>query len=850
MSAGTATLGWGRAWMLARRDLNARLRGLRLLFICLLLGVGTLAAIGSLTSSITAELAARGQLLLGGDLEVAVSQRQATEAELAQLAALGPVSSTVRMRAMAQRTTEARARPTEGPAPAAVLSELKGVDGAYPLYGKLTLQDGRDAPPLTAQTVLVGQSLVDRLALSVGDDLRFGAASYRIIGIIGDEPDRVGEGFTLGPVALTSVDGVMRSGLVQPGSLYTSKYRIKLPAGSDAQARADALKKAMATAGVEIKNRDRAAPGASRFFERMGQFLSLIGLTALVIAGIGVSNGVSSYLGAKRAGIATLKVLGAQSGDIMRIYLLQVAAIAGAAILAGLVIGALLPPALIALLGNVLPVQPGLSLQPVPLLVAATYGVLITMVFTLPPLARARTEPAAAIFRAVVESRWGIDRRTLAVVTAAVAGIIAVALVTAREPLFSAVVLASVAAVLGLLFLLGWAVRWAAKRVPRPRQPLLRLAVANLYRPGAQTPALVIALGLALTLFVTLAAIETSLNREIARTVPATAPTQFVLDVPSADQAAFRSLVVEQAPGAKVEMVPALRGTIIAYNEQRVADLEEIPEGAWFLRGERGVTYAADLPPGSELVDGEWWPADYAGPPLVSLDQEAADILGLKVGDRLTVSVLGREMEARIASLRQVNWDTMGFNYILVFSPNTLAAAPHTFAATISMDPAREGAVSRAVLSRFPSVSIIAVGEVLTQVTGLLEQMSSAILAAASITILAGIAVLIGAIAASRQSRAYDSVIMKTLGATRWQVLGAQLIEYALLAAILASVALVLGGLAAWYVITGVFDYTWSPDWVIVLSTLAGGAIITLGIGLAGSIPLMSVRPAEALRSL
>lgn len=846
MSAAPQSIGWAQAWALARRDLNARLRGLRLLFICLLLGVGTLAAIGSLTTSITAELAARGQVLLGGDLEVAVSQRQASEQELAQLRALGPTSATIRMRAMAQRP----AGTAEANAPAAILSELKGVDGAYPLYGRLTLKDGSRPQPLRADTILVGQSLVDRLALSVGDDLRFGSATYRIVGIIGNEPDRVGEGFTLGPVALTSIDGVMRSGLIQPGSLYTSKYRVRLPTGVDATEQADLLKKAMATAGVEIKHRDRAAPGANRFFERMGQFLGLIGLTALVIAGIGVSNGVSSYLNGKRSGIATFKVLGARSGDIMRIYLLQVAAIAGVAIVSGLLIGALLPPAIVALLGNVLPVQPGLALHPLPLAVAAAYGVLITLAFTLPPLARARTQPAAAIFRATVESRWGIDRRTLAGVVASVAGILAIALLTAREPLFSALVLASVAAVLGLLFLLGWGVRWTAQRIPRPRKPLLRLAIANLYRPGSQTPALVIALGLALTLFVTLAAIQTSLSREIAQTVPATAPTQFVLDVPSGEQTAFQSAVLRQAPDAKIEMVPALRGTIIAYKETRVADLAEIPEGAWFLRGERGVTYAESLPPGSEIIDGAWWPKDYAGPPLVSLDQEAAELLDLKVGDKLIVSVLGREIEAQIASLRRVNWDTMGFNYILVFSPNTLASAPHTFAATISMDPAREGAVSRALLTQFPSVSIIAVGEVLTQVTGLLEQMSSAILAAASITILAGIAVLIGAIAASRQSRAYDSVIMKTLGATRWQVLGAQLIEYALLAAILASVALALGGLAAWYVITGVFDFQWSPDWLVVLATLAGGAVITLGIGLAGSIPLMSVRPAEALRSL
>lgn len=846
MSDGTGSIGWGRAWMLARRDLNARLRGLRLLFLCLLLGVGTLAAIGSLTASITGELAARGQVLLGGDIEVAVSQRQATAEELARLQALGATSTTIRMRAMAQRPDASSA----GDAPAAVLSELKGVDDAYPLYGALTLTGGAQPPALTAETILIGQSLVDRLGVNVGDNLRFGTADYRIAGVIGEEPDRVGEGFTLGPVALTSVAGLERSGLIQPGSLYTTKYRVRLPASSDAGEVADNLKNQLATAGVEIKDRDRAAPGANRFFERMGQFLSLIGLTALVIAGIGVSNGVSSYLTAKRGGIATLKVLGAQSGDIARIYMMQVGAIATAAILVGLAIGALLPPALVALLGNVLPVQPGLSLQPLPLATAAAYGGLIALVFTLPPLARARTQPAAALFRATIEGRWGMDRRTIASVALAATAIIALALLTAREPWFSAAVLGSVTAVLGLLLALGWAVRWLATRAPGVRQPLLRLAIANLHRPGSQTPALVIALGLALTLFVTLAAIETSLNREIARTVPATAPSQFVLDVPAAERDAFRSLVLNRAPGAKVEMVPALRGTIVAYNDQRVADLDEIPDGAWFLRGERGVTYADALPPGSELLDGQWWPRDYAGPPLVSLDQEAADILGLKVGDRLTVSVLGREIEARIASLRRVNWDTMGFNYILVFSPNTLAAAPHTLAATINMAPAQEGAVSRALLSTYPSISIISVGEVLTQVTDLLSQMSSAILAAASITILAGIAVLIGAIAASRQARAYDSVIMKTLGATRWQILAAQLIEYALLATVLAGVALALGGLAAWYVITGVFDFTWSPDWWVVLATLGGGAAITLGIGLAGSIPLMSVRPAEALRAL
>ncbi len=838
-------LGWAASWSIARRDLHTGFRGLRLLFICLVLGVATLAAIGSLTAAITGELAARGQTLLGGDIEVAMMQREASPAEKAALAGYGTMSETIRMRAMARR---ASAGETGGPD--AILTELKGVDARYPLYGTLALRTGPLDRELGAEEILIDAALAERLDLSVGETIHYGDAAYRIGGVIADEPDRVGEGFTLGPVALVSLDGLRRTGLLLPGSLYESKYRIRLPADTDARTVREAIETRFPSAGWEIKDRDRAAPGANRFFERMGQFLSLIGLTALIIAGIGISNGVSSYLTRKRNDLAVLKILGAGSADIARIYRLQIGAVAGLAISCGLLIGALLPPLLVTLAGDVLPVRPGFRLHPLPLVTSAVYGLLIAAIFTLPPLARAKAEPAAALFRATVEQRRRTAWRSWLPVAGAAVALVALAVGTARDPLFAAAVLGATGAVLLLLLGIGWSIRRLAARLPRARTPLWRLAIGNLHRPGAQTPALVIALGLALTLFVTLAGIQTSLDAEISRTVPRTAPNQFVLDIPSDQEARFRTVVDSQAPGAELNIVPALRGRIVAYGGQRVADLEKLPDGAWFLRGERGVTYSATLPEGSDLTAGQWWPADYRGPPLVSLDEAAAKTMDIGVGDSLTVSVLGREIEARIASLRKVNWDTMGFNYILVFPPATLAAAPHTVAATISMDAARETAVSRAVLAAFPSVSIIAVGEVVGQISGLLRQMSTAIVTAASVAILAGIAVLIGAIAASRQARGYDSVIMKTLGATRWQILGAQALEYALLAAVLALVSLALGTLAAWYVVVGVFDFGWAPDWTVVLGTLAAGAALTLGIGLAGSIPLMSIRPARALRQL
>jgi putative ABC transport system permease protein len=834
-------LGWAASWRIARRDLQGGFRGLRLLFVCLLLGVTTLAAIGSLTASITGELSARGRTLLGGDVEVAMMQRQTSPSEHKSLEALGRVSDTIRLRSMA-RGVERRG------VPSAVLTELKGVDPTYPLYGVLTLAGGRVYAPLAADMVVIDRSLADRMLLRVGDNLRYGEAGFRVAGIIAAEPDRVGEGFTLGPVAIVSLEGMARTQLLQPGAMYEAKYRIKLKPQIQPLDAIGQLNARYPSAGWEYKHRDRAAGGASRFFERMGQFLSLIGLAALVIAGIGVSNGVASYLSIKRDGIATMKILGATSGDISRIYLMQIGIVALLAVVIGLVLGAFLPVGLIALARDVLPVQPGVGFFPMPLAVSAAYGLLIAFAFALPPLARARMQPAAAQFRGVVDGNTRVDGRTILMVIGAGALVVLLALGTAREPMFAGAVLGSVAGVLLLLVGIGSAIRWLSVRLPRPQRPLLRLALANLHRPGSQTVAFVVALGLALTLFVTLAAIQTSLNAEISRTVPQKAPNQFVLDIPSEGRTDFIKIVHQVAPEAKLNIVPSMRGTIVAYAGQRVADLKEIPEGAWFLRGERGVTYSDVLPEGSDLTAGQWWAKDYTGPPLVSLDQAAADILQLKVGDTMTVSVLGREIEARIASLRKVNWNTMGFNYVLVFSPNSLEQAPHSLTSTIDIEARHEGAVSRALLGAFPSASIIAVSEVIGQVRTILDQMATAIVLSASVAILAGIAVLIGAIAASRQSRSYDSVILKTLGATRWQILAAQGLEYAVLAGLLAVVAFALGIGAAWYVIVDVFTFTWAPDWWVVLGTLAGGAILTLGIGLLGSLPLLSLRPALALR--
>jgi putative ABC transport system permease protein len=840
------------AWRIARRDLSARFRGLRLLLVCLFLGTGALAAIGTLTGSIERELAARGASILGGDIEAEVWQRGVTADEALAFAALGKVSLGTRMQAMASAgNANVGSQTDEQDAPVA----LKAVDGNYPLVGTLRLKDGRavGAPP--PGSLWLAEGAAERLGVVPGDTVRIGGQPLKLGGIIAEEPDSLSEGFALGAVAIVRDDLPARARLIAPGAMYRTKLRVALRPGIDPITAVKRLQARFPDAGLRLRTRDKAAPGAERFIENMGQFLVLVGLAALAIAGIGIGGGVASYLDARRASIATLKVLGADSGAIARIYLLQIAAAALVGSLAGLTAGVIVTPLLASALGKLLPVSPGLLLDPKALASAAAYGLLVALVFAVPPLLRARQFPAMALMRARVDPLAIPLRIMIVPVGLGLAAIVGLALASAASIKMTAGFLAGTAALLALLSLLGWAIRRLAARLPRPRDPMLRTALANLHRPGAHTGALVTALGFGLSAFVLLAVVETSLSANIARRVPARAPDYFVLDVPRARLAEFESAVHQTVPGAVIRAVPALRGAILAYGPAdrmiRVADLPSIPENAWALRGERGLTYADQVPEGNSLTEGHWWPKGYTGAPLVSVDEKLRDALDLKLGDNITISLLGVERSARIASFRRIDWDSMGFNYVLVFSPNAIQDAPHNLAATIDIPPgAAKAGLLRRLVRAFPASSVIETGAILRDARDLLGQMSVAILAAASVTVLAGIAVLLGAIAAARASRLYDTVILRVLGVSGRQLLLLQLAEYGLLVAVLASVALALGSLTGWLVIVQLFNFDWLPDWWQVLAVLGTGLLLVLGFALVGSLPLLRAKPAQALRDL
>ncbi|WP_367161441.1 ABC transporter permease, partial [Mesorhizobium sp.] len=709
------------------REMRGGLSGFMIFLACIALGVAAIGGVNSVAQAISAGVANQGQTLLGGDLRFQVNQRSASNAELGFIRSLGAVSQTSGMRSMA--------RLEDGSDQALV--EAKAVDDAYPLYGALVTDPALPKEQLFGERsgvfgAAAPDLLFERLNLHVGDRLKLGSAVFELRARLVSEPDAVSDGFGFAPRLMMSRGGLAASGLVQPGSLVENAYKVRLPEGTsearikDIQAQAA---KDFPQAGWSIRTRSNAAPALSSNIERFSQFLTLVGLTALVVGGVGVANAVRAYLDGKRGVIATFKSLGASGGFVFTVYLVQILLIAGLGIVLGLILGAAMPFVASALLQSVIPVPAQGGFYPGALAMAALFGLLVTLAFALLPLGRARDVPATALFREMGFESRGLPRLPYTgAAPAIVVALAALAILSANDHRIASIFVGATVFAFLVLRLVAVLVQWAAKKSPRVRSVSLRLAVGNIHRPGALTPSVVLSLGLGLTLLVTLALIDGNLRRQISGSLPERAPNFFFVDIQSSDVDAFASLVSKESPRGTLVKVPMLRGRIMALNGVDVDKVKIPADGAWVLRGDRGLTYEARQPENATLTEGAWWPQDYSGEPLVSFSAEEGKAIGLKLGDSVTVNVLGRNVTAKIANFRQVQWETMGINFVMVFSPNAFAGAPHGWLATLTdkqASTADDARLLNAVTRAFPAVTTVRVKDALDIVNRLVAQLGT-----------------------------------------------------------------------------------------------------------------------------
>ncbi len=755
------------AFRLARREMRGGLRGFGIFLACLAIGVAAIAGVGSLAAAVDAGLKGDARMVLGGDVEFHLINRPASAEQIAAFGRSGAVAEIAQMRAMARRADGERRS----------LIELKAVDGAYPLYGEVAL-----APT---------QNVADALAL------------------------------IFGPRVMVGIGGLAATNLVQPGSLISHSYRVRLADGVALPGFVADIAARFPDAGWRIRDASNATPSIERFLDRVTLFLTLVGLTALLVGGVGIGNAVRGYLAGRTATIATLKCLGAPGGLIFRLYFMQIMVLGAGGIVLGLAVGGLAPIVFARLLAAQLPVAARIGFYPEPLAVAAAFGFLVTAVFSLWPLGSARDVPAAVLFRDLVAPERRRPRiRYLVAIGATSLALALLAIGVAPDRRIALWFVLGAAAALLAFRLLAAGVIVAAQRIGRVRRPMesrpsLRLALANLHRPGAPTGSVVLSLGIGLTVLVTIALVEGNLLREVRDALPAAAPSYFFIDIQPDQVVAFDALMTTTPGVTGFERVPSLRGRITRINGIPVERVAVAADAQWAVASERGLTYAAEPPRGSRIVAGKWWPPDYTGPPLVSLDAEIARGMGLGIGDTLTVNVLGREVTAKVASLRAIEWTSLGINYVIVFAPGTLEAAPHA----------------------------------LDAIARILGQIAIAMRVTAAITVIAGTLVLAGAVAAGHRRRVYDAVVLKVLGATRGDFGRVFVVEYGLLGLATAAIAALIGSIAAYLLLTRVMraDWVFLPGAVLAITLLA--TILTLVIGFAGTWKALGAKAAPLLRN-
>ncbi|MEO0999313.1 MAG: FtsX-like permease family protein [Pseudomonadota bacterium] len=837
------------AWAIARRELRGGLKGFRVFLACLALGVAAIAAVGSVRMAISEGLAREGAVILGGDAELRFTYRFASEEERAWMEAQATaVSEIVDFRSMVVVD-----RP-EGPERG--LTQVKAVDGAYPLKGEVEL-----APEIPLDDALgvadglpgliAEQVLIDRLGIEIGDTVRLGTQDFRLSAALEAEPDAGAGGFGLGPRVIVTRAALEDSGLLAPGTLFESHYRLTLPEDANIGALKAEARAEFAEDGMRWRDRRNGAPGIANFVDRLGAFLVLVGLAGLAVGGIGVSSAVRAYLDGKTDTIATLKTLGAEGDTIFLVYLIQIGLLTILGIALGLVLGALAPTLAGPLFADSLPVPALFSVYAAPLVEAAIYGVLAALLFTIWPLARARDIRAAGLFRDLTDPVRAWPRAPYVALTA---GLLA-ALVGLAAWFSEAAILAywSAAGIIGALAVLVLAARaahWGARRTARSRvtrgRPALRLALGSVGGPGGETTSVVLSLGLGLAVLATVGQIDANLRTAISDELPANAPAYFFVDIQNDQLDPFLARASADPGVDGIETAPMLRGIITKINDRPA---QEVAPGHWVLSGDRGVTYAATQPEEAILTRGEWWPEDYTGPPLVSFADEEAVEMGLEVGDRITVNVLGRELTAEIANFRVVEFRDMGINFIMVFNPSALAGAPHTHIATVYAEEEAEGRLLRSVAGEFPNITAVRVRDAIDRVTEALGAIAAATSWGAAATLITGFVVLIGAAAAGERRRVFESAVLKTLGAERGRILTSFALRSAMLGAAAGIVAIVAGGIAGWAVMTFVMNADYSFEPVSAIAIVLGGALASLLAGLAFALRPLAARPAQVLRS-
>jgi len=881
---------------MAWRETRAAWRHFLYFFVCIALGVGALVGVSLFAANVERAVTREARGLLGGDLEVRLSHSisQKGEAVLQSFTGRGiaitHASELVAMVARADGGQAHAAQPTQ-------IVELKAVETGYPLYGKVKLDPNQPLMNLLAPTggaclqlpchgALVQESLLIRMGLSVGDRLKIGQGIFTITGLIRKEPDRMANLFSLGPRVMISREGLTAADLIKPGSRVRERYLLRLPATMPTQPLLYELRGHLASESARVTTYRDAQPQLKQFLDQLTRYLGLIGLTALFVGGIGVATTVRAFLREKLQTIAILKTVGADSGMVVRTYLVQALLLGVIGSLAGAVLGVSLQGALPSLLAGLLTTNlldqieftNSLTMASLlPILKGVALGILTTLLFTLWPLLSIREIRPALIFRREVVTTdvaqgqnrlsWRVDWRWLLgladplrsfTAVGIAVGLAGLAIWQAGSWRIGLLFIGALAVAVAALLLVALLLVQAIRLVPGPRSLAIRHAMSNLYRPGSQATGVMVSVGISIMVIVAVSLLEQSLVRQVGESRPTDAPTFFFIDIQPDQKDGVLRVIHEQSGGPFPEAMPLVRSRLHAINGQPVrAEDESDREGDnkqdrrknWYFTREYVLTFLDDLPKDNVITKGTWWKLGQVFEnPLVSVEEEAAQNLGVDLGSTIEFGIQGATISAEVSSIRKVEWGNFSTNFYLILSPGSLKGAPFTYVATVRVPPEKEVPVQQAVVAEFPNVTAINIGDVLDSFAQILDRLSLAIRAIAVFCILAGAIVMAAALATTRYRRLYESVILKALGATRGLIARSFAVEYALLGMAAGLIGIMLASALSWAVLYFVLDLPWTLQPAVLVTGFVLTVILTITVGFLSTFRILGQRPLAVLR--
>ncbi|HBP88720.1 MAG TPA: FtsX-like permease family protein [Nitrospirales bacterium] len=876
---------------LAWREINSAWSRFLFLFLCIALGVGAIVAVDLFAVNVEQVILGDTRALLGGDVEL--SWRRAISDKgrnvLDSLADRNMVLSHVTETA-AMATVDSPNPQTPLTKIASQLVELKAIDSAYPLYGRLVVEP--DLP--TAQLLdspqsgcshspcfgaLVQESLLIRLNLTVGSELRIGQASFLITAVLKKEPDRIANGFSLGPRVMISREALKATMLIQIGSRVQERYRMSISDSTSLEPLMGELRGRLSQEGAQVSSFRDAQPRLRRFLDQLNLYLGLIGFTILLVGGIGVACTIQGFLTQKIPIIATLKTLGADSSQIIRLYLTQSLFLGGIGSLLGVLVGVVLHRGLPLLLQGIIPETMPMSPTVAPILRGIVLGILATLAFSLWPLLAIRHVSPALVYRQAVDhsqdinntqsrltrwltflQHWWNDRAQLMVSIGIMVGVTGLAMWQAHSPALG--VFFSGACAVAVLLLLGatGVLYRILRHVPIPQRYLLRHAVKNLQRPGNFTKAMTLAIGIGVMLMTTLTIVQRSLLDLIGNQIPSQAPSFFFIDIQPDQQPQFISVLEQKFPDSPYNLVPVVRSRITAINGQPIdPEAHKGKRNGWYFTREYVLTTSRDLPQDNILTKGNWWdhtkesnpggatesPSDF---PLVSVEEDAAKNLELTLGSTLTLDIQGVEFVAKVASLRQVDWSSFSINFFMIVEPGSFDGAPFTYIATTRVPTNLEVPLQQAIVAVMPNVTAINVGDVLENIGRIFQQLAMGIQALALLCLVTGAVVMIAAISINRYRRLHELAIVKALGGSRKLLMFSLGVEFGVIGAFAGLVGIGLGCLLSWSLLYFFFDLIWNFDLIVLSTGLLLTILLSLMTGFLGTYRLLGFPPLSVLR--